>query len=162
VQQALIRKRFSERVQRLIKRFNFKLPNHVPHMEVPLERKEEVPFIPETPLPRPVPPFPRTPSSPSPPSEPLPPYPSSPTFEGPLMGNPARNVYIPPGRNYSQGSTGSGYQAHPPPYVQLHSIRSRTTTTTSLASSEYVPVPDVLLAGQELEECWEDDKEEES
>ena len=46
--------------------------------------------------------------------------------------------------------------------MQLQSIRSRTTTTTSLASSEYVPMPDVLLAGQELEECWEDDKGEES
>ena len=43
--------------------------------------------------------------------------------------------------------------------AQLQSIRSRTTTTTSLASSEYVPLPDVLLAGQELEECWEEEPE---
>ena len=42
---------------------------------------------------------------------------------------------------------------------QSQSIRSRTTTTTSLASSEYVPLPDVL-AGQELEECWEESEEE--
>ena len=71
----------------------------------------------------------------------------------------------------------NGYQPHPPPYVQVdvhptnslfntefcspqsQSIRSRTTTTTSLASSEYVPLPDVL-AGQELEECWEESEEE--
>ena len=49
--------------------------------------------------------------------------------------------------------------------TQLQSIRSRTTTTTSLASSEYVPLPDVLLLGQELEDCWEepeDNKGEES
>ena len=43
--------------------------------------------------------------------------------------------------------------------AQLQSIRSRTTTITSLASSEYVPLPDVLLAGQELEECWEEEPE---
>ena len=43
--------------------------------------------------------------------------------------------------------------------AQLQSIRSRTTTTTSLASSEYVLLPDVLLAGQELEECWEEEPE---
>ena len=43
--------------------------------------------------------------------------------------------------------------------TQLQSIRSRTTTTTSLASSEYVPMPDILLAGQELEDCWEDPEE---
>ena len=42
---------------------------------------------------------------------------------------------------------------------QLQSIRSRTTTTTSLASSDYVPMPDVLLAGQELEDCWEEPEE---
>ena len=46
-------------------------------------------------------------------------------------------------------------------FPQSQSIRSRTTTTTSLASSEYVPLPDVL-AGQELEECWEESEEEKS
>ena len=43
--------------------------------------------------------------------------------------------------------------------AQLQSVRSRTTTTTSLASSEYVPLPD-MLAGQELEECWEESEDE--
>jgi len=44
-------------------------------------------------------------------------------------------------------------------FPQSQSIRSRTTTTTSLASSEYVPLPDVLT-GQELEECWKESEEE--
>ena len=30
------------------------------------------------------------------------------------------------------------------------------------ASSEYVPLPDVLLAGQELEECWEEEPEQDN
>ena len=96
---------------RLIKRFNFKLPNYVPPLEVAQEREQE-PFMTETPSPCPVPPFPRTPSSPSPPPEvvptnipslhPLPQYVSSPTFFGPLVDNSARTVYTPTKRNYSQ------------------------------------------------------------
>ena len=98
-------------LSRLIKRFNFKLPNYVPPLEVAQEREQE-PFMTETPSPRPAPPFPRTPSSPSPPPEvvptnipslhPLPQYVSSPTFFGPLVDNSARTVYTPTKRNYSQ------------------------------------------------------------
>lgn len=142
--------RFSERLQRLIKRFHFKLPNPIPPLEV--NSREEESFISETPRPRPAPPLPRPPSSPSPPSE---------FVVGPLVDN-SRTVYTPTKRNCSQESTDSGgYQPRPPAYVQLQSIRSRTTTTTSLASSDYVPMPDVLLAGQELEDCWEEAEEDE-
>ena len=56
---------------RLIKRFNFKLPNYVPPLEVAQEREQE-PFMTETSSPRPAPPFQRTPSSPSPPPEVVP------------------------------------------------------------------------------------------
>ena len=57
---------YSSSLWRLIKRFNFKLPNHAPPLEVPSLRE---PFMPQTPRPRPVPPFPRTTSPQSPPSE---------------------------------------------------------------------------------------------
>merc|ERR1719336_87589 len=146
--------RFSERVQRLIKRFNFKLPHYVPPHEVPQEREGE-PFIEETPVMScTAPHLTRTPTLPQ--SSPSQLIATSPTFRGPsAVDRPTRPSYSPtkPNDSHSDGPTisNNGYQPHPPPYVQSQSIRSRTTTTTSLASSEYVPLPDVLT-GQELEE----------
>ena len=43
--------------------------------------------------------------------------------------------------------------------AQLQSIQNQKTTTTNIASSEYVLLPDVVHAGQELEECWEEEPE---